>query len=173
MSKLLHPKKAPSSNQVVTPEALCFLLMPPLPFLVYATTTYSPSLLNLLTYQPWNLFVLPSLHFCNHWLVQGKPSLFLVQFSSAQSFSHVQLFVTPWTAVHQASLSITNSQSVTGSPLSQWCHPTISSSAIPFFCLQSFLASGSFPKSQFFASGGQSTGASASAFQWIFRTDFL
>ena len=49
-------------------------------------------------------------------------------------------------------------------PLSWWCHPTISSSAIPFSsCLQSFLASGSFPMSQFFASGGQSIGASASA----------
>ena len=49
-------------------------------------------------------------------------------------------------------------------PLSQWCHPTISSSVIPFsFRLQSFPASGSFPISQLFASGGQSTGASASA----------
>ena len=49
-------------------------------------------------------------------------------------------------------------------PLSQWCHPTISSSVIPFSsCLQSFPASGSFPMSQFFASGGQSIGVSASA----------
>ena len=49
-------------------------------------------------------------------------------------------------------------------PLSQWCHPTISSSAIPFCsCLQSFPASGSFAMSQLFASGGQSIGASASA----------
>ena len=49
-------------------------------------------------------------------------------------------------------------------PLSQWCHPTISSSVIPFSsCLQSFPASESFPMSQFFASGGQSIGASASA----------
>ena len=49
-------------------------------------------------------------------------------------------------------------------PLSRWCHPTISSSVIPFSsCLQSFPASGSFPISQLFASGGQSTGASASA----------
>ena len=40
-------------------------------------------------------------------------------------------------------------------PVSQWCHPTISSSAIPFSsCVQSFPASGSFPMSQFFASGG-------------------
>ena len=49
-------------------------------------------------------------------------------------------------------------------PLSPWCHPTISSSFVPFCsCLQSFPASGSFPISQFFASGGQSIGASASA----------
>ena len=49
-------------------------------------------------------------------------------------------------------------------PSSQWCHPTISSSVIPFSShLQSFPASGSFQMSQFFASGGQSIGVSASA----------
>ena len=49
-------------------------------------------------------------------------------------------------------------------PLSWWCHPTISSSVIPFSSqLQSFPASGSFSMSQFFASGGQTTGVSASA----------
>ena len=48
-------------------------------------------------------------------------------------------------------------------PLSQWCHPTISSSVVSFFCPQSFPASGSFPVSQFFASGGHSIGVSASA----------
>ena len=49
-------------------------------------------------------------------------------------------------------------------PLIRWCHPTISSSVIPFsLCLQSFPASGSFLMSQFFASGGQNTGVSASA----------
>ena len=48
-------------------------------------------------------------------------------------------------------------------PLSQWCHLTISSSVIPFSShLQSFPASGSFPRSQFFPSGGQSIGVSAS-----------
>ena len=47
-------------------------------------------------------------------------------------------------------------------PLSWWCHPTISSSVIPFSsCLQSFPASGSFQMSQFFVSGGQSIGISA------------
>ena len=49
-------------------------------------------------------------------------------------------------------------------PSSQWCHPTILSSVIPFSsCLQSFAASGSFPMSQLFESGGQSIGVSASA----------
>ena len=49
-------------------------------------------------------------------------------------------------------------------PLSQWCHPTISSSVVPFSsCLQSFPASASFPISQLFSSGGQIIGASASA----------
>ena len=48
-------------------------------------------------------------------------------------------------------------------PLRRWCHPTISSTVIPFSsCLQSFPTSGSFPVSQLFASGGQSVGASAS-----------
>ena len=47
-------------------------------------------------------------------------------------------------------------------PSSRWCHPNISSSVIPFSsCPQSFPASGSFPRSQFFPSGGQSIGASA------------
>ena len=49
-------------------------------------------------------------------------------------------------------------------PSSRWCHPTISSSVIPFSsCLQSFPASGSFPMSQFFTLGGHSIGVSASA----------
>ena len=49
-------------------------------------------------------------------------------------------------------------------PLIQWCYPTISTSVVPFSCcLQSFQALGSFPVSQFFASGGQSIGVSASA----------
>ena len=47
-------------------------------------------------------------------------------------------------------------------PLSRWCHPTISSSVVPFSCLQSFPASGSFPVSQFFASSGQSIRVSSS-----------
>ena len=83
------------------------------------------------------------------------------QFSSVQSFSHVWLFATPWTAAHQASLSITNSWSLLKL---MWCHPTISSSVVPFSSYpQSFPASGSFQMSQFFTSGGQSIGVSTSA----------
>ena len=61
--------------------------------------------------------------------------------------------------------SITNSRVYSDScPLSRWCHSTISSSVVPFSsCLQSSPASGSFLVSQFFTSGGQSIGVSASA----------
>ena len=60
------------------------------------------------------------------------------------------LSATPWTCSDSC-------------PLSQWCHPAISSSAILFSsCPQSFPASGFFPMSQLFTSGGQSTGVSAS-----------
>ena len=83
---------------------------------------------------------------------------------SVQLLSHVQLFATPWTAACQVSLSITSPRACSNScPLSQWCHPTISS-VVPFCSwLQSFPASGSFRMSQFFTSGGQSIGASALA----------
>ena len=85
--------------------------------------------------------------------------------SSVQSFSCVWLFENPWTVACQASLSITNSQSLPKfMSIGQWCHLTISPSDVTFSsCPQSFPASGSFPMSQFFTSGGQSTGVSASA----------
>ena len=55
-------------------------------------------------------------------------------------------------------------------PLNRWCHPTISSSVVPFsFCLQSFPASGSFPRSQFI----RWPKYWSFSFSWIFRTDFL
>ena len=88
-----------------------------------------------------------------------------VQFSSVQWLNCVSFFATPWTAACQASLSITSSQSLLNScPLTRWCHPSISSSVVPFSsCPQSFPASGSFQMSQFFHSGGQRIGGSASA----------
>ena len=56
-------------------------------------------------------------------------------------------------------------------PLSQWCHPAISSSVVPFSsCLQSFSAPGSFQMSQLFASGGQSIGVSASTSVLLMNT---
>ena len=95
--------------------------------------------------------------------------LFICQFSSVQSLSRVRLFATPWIAARQASLSITNSRSslrLTESVMlsSQWCHPAVSFSVVPFSsCPQSLPASESFPMSQLFAWGGQSTGVSALA----------
>ena len=79
-------------------------------------------------------------------------------------YCSIVYFATPWTAAHQASLSITNSQVHPDScPSSWWCHPAISSSVMPFSSLlQSFPASVSFQMSQLFASGGQSIGVSAS-----------
>ena len=96
--------------------------------------------------------------------MREKTKIFLlISFSSFQSLSCVQLSANPWTTALQASLSITNSQVHPNScPLSPWCHPTISSSVIPFSCPQSFPTSGSFQMSQLFESGGQSTGVSAS-----------
>ena len=94
-------------------------------------------------------------------------SLVTGDISSVQlSRSVVSNFLWPhgWTAARQASLSITNSQSLLKlMSIESWCHLTISSSVVPFSSfLQSFPASGSSPVSQFFESGGQSIGASAS-----------
>ena len=104
-----------------------------------------------------------------HWmLISSLKSwwkLNAIQFSLVQSLSRVQFFVTPWTIARQASLSITNSrsllkrmfiESVMPSNRLILCHLLLLLPSI-------FPASGSFPKCQFFTSGGQSIGASASA----------
>ena len=85
--------------------------------------------------------------------------------SLVQLLNRVQLFATPWTAACQASLSITNFWSLLKlMSIDQICHPTISSSVVPFSSCHRFSpASGPFPMSQFFTSGGQSIGVSASA----------
>ena len=90
---------------------------------------------------------------------------FWVSFSSVQSLSRVQLFATPWTVVRQAFLSITNSQSLLKLMSIESVMPSYHLiPVVPFTsCLQSFPASGSFPITQFFESGGQRIGASASA----------
>ena len=89
-------------------------------------------------------------------------SLCLMAAPSVQSLSPVQLFATPWTAARIPCPSSTLRASSNSCPSSWWCHPTISSSVVPFSsCLQSFPASGSFSMSQSFSSSGQSIGASA------------
>ena len=108
-------------------------------------------------------------YFLTYYILKAKNKKVLAvstyRFSSVQSLIHVWLFVTPWIAAHQVSLSITNSQillklisieSVMPSNHLIFCHPLL-------FLLQSFPASGSFQMSQFFSSGGQPIGASASA----------
>ena len=89
------------------------------------------------------------------------------KFSSVQ-FSHSVVFDSLWTHGLQNArlpcLSQTPRTYSNSCPLSRWCHPTISSSVIPFAsCFNSFPASGYFQMSQFFTSDGQSIGVSASA----------
>ena len=115
---------------------------------------------------PWFLFLSytttpPPSTFAWHTIFLGSP-LHSVQFSCSVMSDSLQPHglqharppcPSPTTGVHSKSC-----------PLSQWCHPTISSSVVPFSSgFQSFPASGYFPVSQFFASGGQSIGVSASA----------
>ena len=88
------------------------------------------------------------------------------QFSSVQ-FSHSDMSNSLWPHrlqhVRPSCPSLTPRVYSDSCPSSQWCHPTISSSVVPFSSSpQSFPASGSFPMSQLFASGGQSIGISAS-----------
>ena len=87
------------------------------------------------------------------------------QFSSVQSFSPVWIFMThEMQHARNPCPSPTPRVSSNSCPLSQWCHPTVSSSVFPFSShLQSFPASGSFPMSQSFTSGGQSIRVSALA----------
>ena len=103
----------------------------------------------------WKLFILDKTFF----FLQS------VQFSSVQSLNCVWHWdptdcSTPGLPVPSATPGVYSNSC----PLSQWCHPTISSSIVPFSsCPQSFPASGSFQMSQLFTSGGQSTGVLASA----------
>ena len=99
--------------------------------------------------QPWKMFYV---------------LLILIQFSSVQSLSCIWL-CDPMDLQHVRLLcpSPIPGACPNSCPSRWWCYPTISSSVIPFSCLQSFLTSGSFPMSKLFTSGGQSIGASASA----------
>ena len=87
--------------------------------------------------------------YCCHSIAKSCPTLYYLMDLSTPSLPHPSL--PPGVCPNSC-------------PLSQWCYPTISSSVILVSsCLQSFPASGSFPMSQFFTSGGQSIGASPSA----------
>ena len=98
--------------------------------------------------------------------------------SSVQLLSHVQLFETPWTAACQASLIYHQLLKLTQThPLSSWCHPTISSSVVPFFShLQSLPASGSLLVSRLFTSQVAKVlefQLQYQSYQWTPRTDLL
>ena len=87
-----------------------------------------------------------------------------IQFSSVQLLSHVRLFMTPWIAARQACPSPTPGVHSDSRPSSQWFYPAVSFSVIPVSsCPQSLPASESFPMSQLFVWGSQSTGVSALA----------
>ena len=88
---------------------------------------------------------------------QGTSSQFSSVSQSCPTLCNPMDCSTPGFPVHHQFPELTQTR-----PLSQWCHPTISSSVIPFSRLHSFPAPGSFLVSQFFASGGQSIGVSAS-----------
>ena len=98
-------------------------------------------------------------------MVHGFLSGRSIRSGSVQFSSVVQLSLTlcnPLELQHVRPPCLSPTPRLYSCPLSQWCHPTISSSLVPFSCLQSLPASGSFPMSQFFTSGGQSIGVSVS-----------
>ena len=97
-----------------------------------------------------------------HWPQAHRPQTRWnsVQFSSVTQSCSI---LWPHGLQHARLLCQSPTPRLTYGPSSQWCHPTISSSVIPFSsCLQSIPVLGSLPMSQFFASGSQSTGVSAS-----------
>ena len=105
-----------------------------------------------------------SLPYCPNKCTEVFSLWVLSLFSSVQLLSPVQLLATPWTAPARLPCpSPTPGVHPNPCPLSRWCHPTISSSVVPFSsCPQSFPASGSFPMTQLFTSGDQSIAVSAS-----------
>ena len=117
-----------------------------------------PLLFSLIISSYWN--ILTGLN--NYWLYICRYSSSLVQFNgSVVSYS---LWPHGLQHIRLPCLSSAPRMGSNSCPWSQWCHPTTSSSVVSFSsCLRSFPGSGSFPMIQFFTSGGQSIGASASA----------
>ena len=116
------------------------------------------------TAEPGRLQSMASQRVGHDWATSFSLSFTYYLFSSVQSLSRVRL-LKPHEPRHARPPGPSPTLGVhpNPSPLSQWCHPTISSSVVPFSSSpQSFPASGSFPMSQLFTLGGQSVGVSAS-----------
>ena len=152
----------PSQAMLVTPNLFGFLFVPKFLHATQNPETHQTKTQESLTlrqqvivYQ-YQLVFSQNIRFCN---IDSFPSTGRKTFSVVQLLSHVWFFATLWLLCPPLSSEVCSHSCL----LSQWCHPTISSSVAPFFYLQSFPASGPFPMSQIFASGGQSIRASASA----------
>ena len=123
------------------------------------------SVLSVIT---WTWEIQVSNNTVNYWLLrrthQERVCIYPAVSTQVSSFSHslVSESLRPHKLQHARPLCLSPTPGVhpNSCPLSWWCHPAISSSVIPFSCSQSFSASGSFPLSQLFTSGGQSIGAS-------------
>ena len=117
----------------------------------------------------WKIFTFSTLHICLEFIFVCLTTLeypLFLQDSVQFSCSVVSDSLQPHELQHTRSPcpSPTSRVHSNSRPLSQWCHPAISSSVVPFSsCPQSLPASGSFPMSKLFTSGGQSIGVSASA----------
>ena len=165
---------APSAQCFPLTELLCFFMFfwrrAPAAYLVSWWLQWLCSFAHYYISTSWTFFMLTTQIFLSHchytfdhrYYPSFSPEA--SSLSSVQSLSRVWLFATPWNAAHQPPCpSPTPGVYSNSCPLSQWCHPAISCSVIPFsFCLQSSPASGSFQVSHFFPSGGQSIGVSAS-----------
>ena len=109
-------------------------------------------------------WIWPSGHSTSTLALRTEPTKSRSLVAVVQLLSYVPLFATPRTVAHDFPVLLFPGVCSNSCPLSQWCHPTISSSVtLCSSCLQSFPAPGSFPVSQLFASGGQRIRASASA----------
>ena len=114
-----------------------------------------------------------------NWYIKGNNYLFCFSCVNYSLFSHQVLSESLWhhglQHIRLLYPSPSSGACTNSCPLSPWWHPTTSSPVIPFWCLQSCPASGSFPMSQLFISAGQSIGLQLQhqSFQWIFRVDLL
>ena len=153
-----HPDLLSPEIIVVLQQSSCFSDSLRMGFTIYYLLSLMCPVLNLWLH--CNSCYIPQ--FISYLYKSCLPLTSWAQFSSVQSLSRVWLFATPWITACQA--SPTPRVHSDSRPSSQWCHPAISSSVVPFSsCPHSIPASESFPMSQLFTWGGQSTGVSALA----------